>query len=71
MGCSVRAHLLFSDNLRAETEPLLSSAQSRPKGARRPIMDRVALASSLFVLHSGLLWKYMPQEGRGRWSVSC
>ena len=46
------AHLL-TDELWEQIAPLLPQHPSRPRGGRRPVDDRVALAGILFVLKTG------------------
>ena len=55
------AHLL-TDELWNEVEPLLPSHKPRPRGGRRPVNDRVALAGILFVLKTGIGWEDLPRE---------
>jgi transposase len=55
------AHLL-TDELWNLVEPLLPPHKPRPRGGRRPVDDRVALAGILFVLKTGIGWEDLPRE---------
>ena len=55
------AHLL-TDELWDRVKPLLPPHRSRPRGGRRPVDDRVALAGILFVLKTGIGWADLPRE---------
>jgi transposase len=55
------AHLL-TDELWDQISPLLHAHRSRPRGGRRPVDDRVALAGILFVLKTGIGWADLPRE---------
>src|SRR5690349_12761051 len=53
---------LVSDDLWAAIAPLLPPERPRPKGGRKPVPDRPALAGILFVLMSGIGWEDLPAE---------
>src|SRR5438876_7815060 len=56
------ARELLPDALWAEIQPLLSPEPPKPKGGRPRLPDRAALTGILFVLHSGIPWRMLPQE---------
>ena len=51
-----------SDALWTLIKPLLPLPQERPKGGRPRIADRLALEGILFVLHTGISWRFLPQQ---------
>ena len=53
---------LVSDELWAAIEPLFPKHRQSPKGGRRPIDDRTASASLVFLLKTGIGWRDLPLE---------
>ncbi|MFD1734143.1 IS5 family transposase [Deinococcus malanensis] len=51
-----------SDPLWTLIKPLLPISLERPKGGRPRIADRLALEGILFVLHTGISWRFLPQQ---------
>ena len=62
---------LLPDDLWALIQPLLPAHRPSPKGRRPRIDDRVALTGILFVLKTGLPWKYLPRELGCGSGMSC
>jgi transposase len=52
-------------------EALLAPESPKPKGGRRRVPDRAALAGIIYVLRSGIPWRMLPKEfgcsGVTRW----
>ena len=65
------ARPLLPDDLWDAIAPLLPPPRPRPKGGRRPIANRAALAGILFVLRSGLPWEMLPTEMGCGCGMSC
>jgi len=65
------ARPLLPDDLWAEIAPLLPPPRPRPKGGRRPLKNRAALTSILFVLRSSLPWEVLPAEMGCGSGMSC
>jgi transposase len=63
-GVSVAvAPWIVSDELWERIEPLLPREPRRFRHpGRKPFDDRLALQGTLFVLHTGIGWEYLPQE---------
>ena len=53
---------LLTDELWHEVEPRLPPHKPRPRGGRKPVDDRVALARILFLLRTGIGWEDLPRE---------
>lgn len=53
---------IIPDDLRDEIAPPLPPPRLRPKGGRRPIVNRSALTGILFVRRSGLPWEMLSAE---------
>jgi transposase len=53
---------ILSDELWGVIEPLLPAPPPRPKGGRRRLANRAVLTGILFVLRSGIPWKFLPHE---------
>ena len=53
---------LVPDELWKRVEPLLPEHIRSSKGGRRPVDDRVALSGIIFVLRTGIPWRFFPQE---------
>lgn len=52
---------LVSDGLWAIVEPLIPPAPTRPQGGGRPrVEDRAMFTAIVFVLTSGVAWRYLP-----------
>ena len=53
---------LLPDALWARIAPLLPPEPPKPKGGRPRVSDRAALTGILFVLKTGIPWKYLPKQ---------
>jgi transposase len=67
----VMARPLVTDELWSRIEPLLPPLKEHPKGGRRPVPDRAALAGILFVLKTGIAWEDLPQEMNCGCGMTC
>src|SRR5436189_4219859 len=63
---------IVSDGLWARFEPLLPRKERRFRyPGRRRLDDRAALSGILFVLHTGIAWRHLPQELGFGSGVTC
>jgi transposase len=63
---------VVSDELWGLVEPLLPRRERRFRyPGRKRLPDRQALAGILFVLHTGIAWKHLPQELGFGSGVTC
>ena len=53
---------ILPDELWTIIEPLIPVHTPSPKGGRPRLDNRATLTGILFVLRTGLLWEYLPQE---------
>jgi transposase len=53
---------LVPDDLWEAIEPLLPKEPPKPRGGRRRVPDRAALTGIIFVLRTGMPWRFLPQE---------
>ena len=61
----------MSDELWALVEPLLPKRERSRPGGRSRHPDRRTLAGILFVLHTGIAWRHLPQELGFGSGVTC
>ena len=54
--------VLVSDDLWEASEPLLSTEPSKPKGGRPRVPDRAVLGGIIFILRTGMPWRFLPCE---------
>jgi len=64
---------IVSDGLWERVEPLLPAQRERRfrYPGRRPASDRAALCGILYVLHTGIAWRHLPQELGFGAGVTC
>ena len=63
---------LVPDGLWAEIEPLVPAPPPRPRGGRRRVPYRNVLAGIVYVLRTGVPWRYVPAGELGCGSgVTC
>lgn len=67
----MRVHELVSDELWALIEPLLPPHPARLRGGGPPVPDRAALCGILFVLRTGIQWRWLPAELGCGSGVTC
>jgi transposase len=53
---------LVPDDLWEAIEPLLPKEPPKPRGGRPRVPDRAALTGIIFVLRTGMPWRFLPQE---------
>lgn len=53
---------LVTDGLWAVVAPLPPRRRARPKGGRPRMGDRATLNGVLYVLRTGIAWRYLPTE---------
>jgi transposase len=64
--------VLVDDELWAVVEPLIPKVRRRPvRPGRRRLDDRAVLNGILFVLHTGIPWRLLPQELGFGSGVTC
>ncbi|WP_409239936.1 transposase [Streptomyces sp. PA5.6] len=62
---------IVSDELCSLIEPLLPVPGPKLVEGRPRVPDRQSLCGTLFVLHTGIQWEYLPQELGIGWGVTC
>ena len=63
---------IVSDGLWERIEPLLPRRERRFRyPGRKPASDRAALCGILYVLHTGIAWRHLPQELGFGAGVTC
>jgi len=63
---------LVPDGLWAEVAPLLPAPPPRPRGGRRRVPYRNVVAGIVYVLRTGVPWRYVPPRELGCGSrVTC
>ncbi len=67
----MRVHELVSDELWAAIEPLLPPHPAQPRGGRPWLPDRPALCGIIFVLRTGIQWRWLPAELGCGSGVTC
>ncbi len=65
------AFTLVSDALWNEIEPLLPAEPPKPKGGRPRVPDRACLTGTIYVLRTGMPWRFIPQELGCGSGVTC
>lgn len=65
------AFTLLSDELWNEVKPLLPPEKPKPLGGRPRVSDRQCLTGIIFLLRTGLPWRFMPQELGCGSGVTC
>lgn len=65
------AFTLVSDRLWREIEPLLPPEPPKPKGGRPRVSDRACLTGIVYVLRTGMPWRFVPQELGCGSGVTC
>ncbi len=67
----MKVHELVSDELWAAIEPLLPPHPAQPHGGRPWLPDCAALCGIIFVLRTGIQWRWLPQELGCGSGVTC
>ena len=62
---------LVTDELWEVVAPLLPRRRAQPKGGRPWVDDRATLNGILYVLRTGIAWKYLPTELGWGSGVTC
>lgn len=62
---------LVTDELWDAVAPLLPRRRAQPKGGRPWVDDRATLNGILYVLRTGIAWKYLPTELGWGSGVTC
>ena len=65
------AFTLVSDRLWKEVRPLLPPEAPKPKGGRPRVPDRACLAGIVYVLRTGMPWRFIPIELGCGSGVTC
>lgn len=65
------AFSLVPEELWNEIEPLLPPEPEKPQGGRPRVPDRACLTGIVFVLHSGMPWRLVPEELGCGSGVTC
>ena len=65
------AFTLVCDRLWEEIRPLLPPEAPKPKGGRPRVPDRACLAGIVYVLRTGMAWRFIPQELGCGSGVTC
>lgn len=65
------AFTLVSDRLWKEIRPLLPPEVPKPKGGRPRVSDRACLAGIVYVLRTGMPWRFVPRELGCGSGVTC
>lgn len=65
------AFTLVPDKLWNEIEPLLPRERPKPKGGRPPVDRRACLTGIVYVLRTGMPWRFVPQELGCGSGVTC
>ena len=65
------AFTLVPDKLWNEIEPLLPRERPKPKGGRPPVDNRACLTGIVYVLRTGMPWRFVPQELGCGSGVTC
>jgi transposase len=62
---------LVSDELWNEVQPLLPLEPAKPDGGRPRVSDRACLTGIVFVLRTGMPWRFLPAEMGCGSGVTC
>ena len=65
------AFTLVPDRLWNEIEPLLPRERPKPRGGRPPVDNRACLTGIVYVLRTGMPWRFVPQELGCGSGVTC
>jgi len=65
------AFTLVPDRLWKEIQPLLPPEAPKPKGGRPRVSDRACLTGIVYVLRTGMPWRFVPQELGCGSGVTC
>ncbi len=65
------AFTLVSDELWHEIEPLLPKEPPKPQGGRPRVPDRACLTGIVYVLRTGMPWRFVPRELACGSGVTC
>lgn len=65
------AFTLVPDRLWQEIEPLLPPQRPKPRGGRPRVPDRACLTGILYVLRTGMPWRFVPAELGCGSGVTC
>lgn len=65
------AFSLVSDRLWKEIEPLLPPEPPKPKGGRPRVSNRACLTGIVYVLRTGMPWRFVPRELGCGSGVTC
>lgn len=65
------AFTLVPDRLWKEIRPLLPPEAPKPKGGRPRVPDRACLTGIVYVLRTGMPWRFVPQELGCGSGVTC
>ena len=65
------AFTLVPDKLWNEIEPLLPVDNAKPKGGRPPVDRRACLTGIVYVLRTGMPWRFIPAELGCGSGVTC
>ncbi len=67
----MKVHELVDDELWAVIEPLLPTHPAQPRGGRPWLPDRPALCGIIFVLRTGIQWRWLPSELGCGCGITC
>ena len=65
------AFTLVPDRLWKEIQPLLPTEAPKPEGGRPRVPDRACLTGIVYVLRTGMPWRFVPQELDCGSGVTC
>ncbi len=65
------AFTLVSDDLWNEVQPLLPAEPPKPDGGRPRVPDRACLTGIVYVLRTGMPWRFIPTEMGCGSGVTC
>jgi len=65
------AFTLVPDRLWTEIQPLLPREPPKPKGGRPRVPDRACLTGIVYVLRTGMPWRFIPKELGCGSGVTC
>ena len=65
------AFTLVPDRLWKEIQPLLPAESPKPKGGRPRVPNRACLTGIVYVLRTGMPWRFVPQELDCGSGVTC
>lgn len=65
------AFTLVSDELWEQIVPLLPAERAKPKGGRPRVPDRACLTGIVYVLRTGMPWRFLPKELGCGSAVTC